>query len=90
MYTVAININHYNRTYSLTCRDLKRSPHWQSQGGDVWSIRDTRETEVKLFTVLYTSNLEAIARKFATVVEAGYELAGYTREMVKVVDGLEV
>jgi hypothetical protein len=67
MYTVAISINHYNRTYSLTCRDLKRSPHWQSQGGDVWSIRDTRETE-----------------------EAGYELAGYTRELVKVVDGLAV
>jgi hypothetical protein len=96
MYIVAINIDHWYRIYSLTCRDLKRSPHWATQSGDiaqtdvVWTIRDTRESEVKLFTVLFRSASETEARKFATVVEAGYELAGYVRAPVKVVDGLAV
>ena len=88
MYIVAINVDHYNRKFSKTCRDLQRSPHWKSTGGDTWTIRDTRELVEKIFTVVYTSNSETEARKFAAVIEAAYKANGYEETLTKVVDGL--
>lgn len=84
MYTVAININFPNKTFALTVRDVTRSPHWQML--DAHTMRDTRETAIKPFQVLMCKNTETEARKFANVIEAAYELMGFKREMVKVVD----
>lgn len=84
MYTVAINIDHTKKTFALTVRDVTRSQHWKMI--DERTMRDTRESVVKPFTVLMCKNTETEARKFATVIEAAYELMGFTREMVKVVD----
>lgn len=90
MYIVAINVDHYNRKFSVTCRDPQRSPHWKSTGGDTWTVRDTRELEMKHFTVLFTSNFETEARKFKAVLEAGYIANGYEEVLVKVVDASAV
>lgn len=84
MYIVAINVDHYNRKFAITCRDPQRSPHWKPQGGDTWTIRDTREVEQKIFTVIYSSNLETEARKFKAVIEAGYIANGFVEDLVKV------
>lgn len=84
MYIVAINVDHYNRKFSVTCRDPQRSLHWKNQGGDTWTVRDTREVEQKIFTVIYTSNFESEARKFKAVLEAGYIANGYEEVTVKV------
>ena len=84
MYTVAINIDFPNKTFALTVRDTVRSPHWQMI--DSRTMRDTREATVKPFQVLMCKNTETEARKFANVIEAAYELMGFEREFVKVVD----
>jgi hypothetical protein len=83
MYTVAININFPNKTFALTVRDVVRSQHWTMI--DSRTMRDSRETVVKPFTVLMCKNSETEARKFANVIEAAYELMGFERELVKVV-----
>ena len=84
MYTVAININFPNKTFALTVRDVTRSAHWAMI--DQRTMRDTREVQVKPFTVLMCKNTETEARKFANVIEAAYELMGFERDLVKVVD----
>ena len=84
MYTVAININFPNKTFALTVRDVTLSPHWKMI--DSRTMRDTREATIKPFQVLMCKNTETEARKFANVIEAAYELMGFERELVKVVD----
>ena len=88
MYTVAININFPKKTFALTVRDVTRSLHWQMI--DRHTMRDTREATVKPFQVLMCKNTETEARKFANVIEAAYELMGFERETVKVVDKVAV
>jgi len=88
MYTVAININFPKKTFALTVRDLARSAHWEMI--DRRTMRDTREVQIKPFTVLMCKNTETEARKFANVIEAAYELMGFERDLVKVVDNATV
>lgn len=80
MYIVAVNTDTKTR-YSMTVRDLERSPHWKAVEGNM--IRDSRASEYKPFTVLAEFMSESAARKFASVIEAAYAQAGIERETVK-------
>ena len=84
MYTVAINRKPYSQLYSVTVRDLARSPHWVFMDEACTHIRDTRELHIKAFTVLVVCDTETEARKFAATIEAAYSLVGWTKETVKV------
>ena len=91
MHTVALHTDQTTKTYSMTVRDLERSPHWQitnqfssESGWNPQIIRDTREDNIKGFTVLGQFGTERQAREFANVIAAAYTANGYVREMVKV------
>jgi hypothetical protein len=88
MYTVAINVSFANRTFATTVRDLARSTHWKPINDN--QIRDTRELEVKPFTVLMVTDTETEAREFAGCIKAAYKAMDFEKEFVKVVDGLAV
>ena len=90
MYTVALNVNDATGSFSITVRDMERSPHWLQTLAPVHETvrivqwRDTREEVRKYFTPLAQFATETAARKFAAVIEAAYAAAGYQREYVQV------
>jgi len=84
MYTVAINISFANRTIAMTVRDLARSTHWKPINDN--QIRDTREVEVKPFTVLMVTETETAAREFAACIKAAYISQGFAHNRKKLVD----
>lgn len=85
MHIVAINVDHNNRKFSVTCRDNQSNLHWKTQSCDPETIRDTREAEHKIFTVIYKSENQNKARAFKTVLKAGYIANGYEEVTVKVI-----
>ena len=85
MYAVAVNTN--ERKFSLTCRDLAKSPHWYQTMSKPHVIHDTRNPEQKLFTVMAEFATETEARKFKAVVEAAYISNGYTQEFINAPQG---
>lgn len=85
MYSVAVSTNTQAKTFAMTVRDFKRSPHWQTDSKDYpYVYTDSRDALYKGFAVLAEFATETEARKFAAVLESAYALANYRRETVKV------
>ena len=82
MYTVALNTG--IRKFSITCRDLARSPHWhESINPTPQIVYDTRNPEYKPYTVIGQFSTETEARKFKAVIEAAYVASGFSQEYIK-------
>lgn len=78
----AVGLNTQDRKFSMTCRDLDKSPHWKMLDGIPKVIRDSRNPEFKPYTVLGEFNTESEARKFKAVVEAAYVATGYEQDYI--------
>ena len=82
-YAVAVNVSgSHDELFSITCRDLLRSPHWVAVTEYPYVIRDSRNPQYKPYMVLGSFGNETEARKFKTVIEAAYIANGYQQEYI--------
>jgi hypothetical protein len=79
IYTVAIS---YEDKVSLTTRCLTRNKHFKRKEGNPNCIYDSRESNPKMFTILFEGS-QTEAEKFAHVIAAAYSLVGVQRGLVK-------
>ena len=75
MFTVAINIQTESRKFSITVRDVNRSQDFAYLTPTTIYNKKTNTH----YAVLFTSDDEAAARSFSTVLQAAYALNSYKK-----------
>jgi hypothetical protein len=79
MYITAITADFKKKTYSITCRDLKKNTHWKRAGDSVY---DTTSASQLVYDIVFEGGKQA-AQKTKIRLDDAYSLAGYVRVPIK-------
>lgn len=82
MYTTAINVDHEDKTFSITCRNIKasRAGGWLKLTKNKLNYNDGNKNLD--FDIVFEGGIKA-AEKNKHRFEDAYELAGYTKISIK-------
>ena len=88
MYSVSLYSNISTKEFAITVRDFQKSKHWRLVDSTHLPMRvDSREDVFKPFFEIANFEDKSDAKRFATVVEAGFALAKWKKISVKVKKG---
>ena len=82
MYTTAIALDHDQQTYSITCRDIKRSRGSNWKRLDKSTVTYSENGTTTTFKIFFEGGKVA-AEKNKHRFEDAFEMAGYKRVQIK-------